>query len=273
MNQSLSIQKPQCNAVYGPVKSWRFGRSLGIDLIGIISTCTFNCVYCQLGNIQRQTTEQQTFIPTQQIISELENIADQKIPLDVVTFSGSGEPTLALNLKEIIIATKEIIKKPIVVLTNSTLLNNPSVRQSLSLADIVAVKLDAVSSNQLRQINRNFETIEITDIVKGIKQFRQEYQGSMAIQTMILSSWKAETQDSYINLIKNLQPDEIQLNIPSRPRALESQLESRGNEISESRGYTCQSLKLISTEELITIAEKIQSFTNIPVRYPIFGDW
>lgn len=272
MNQSLSIPKPQCNAVYGPVKSWRFGRSLGIDLIGIISTCSFNCVYCQLGNIQHQTTQRKIFIPTQQIISELQNIADQKIPIDVVTFSGSGEPTLALNLEEIITTTKEIIKKPIVILTNSTLLNNPLVRQSLSLADIVAVKLDAVSSNQLRQINRTLETIEITDIVKGIKQFRQKYQGNMAIQTMILSPWKAETQDSYINLIKNLQPDEIQLNIPSRPRVLESQLESRGNEISESRGYPCQSLKLISTEELSKIAEKIQTLTKIPVSYPLLGD-
>ncbi|QYX31870.1 hypothetical protein [Sphaerospermopsis torques-reginae] len=64
----------------------------------------------------------------------------------------------------------------------------------------------------------------------------------------------------------------IQFNIPSRPRVLVSQLESRGNEISESCGYTCQSLKLISTEELITIAEQIQKFTKIPVRYPILGD-
>jgi wyosine [tRNA(Phe)-imidazoG37] synthetase (radical SAM superfamily) len=132
--------------------------------------------------------------------------------------------------------------------------------------------LDAVSSNKLRQINRPLETIDLPNIIEGITQFRQEYQGRMAIQTMILSARKPETQADYIDLLKILQPDEIQFNIPSRPRVLVSQLESRGNEISESCGYTCQSLKLISTEELITIAEQIQKFTKIPVRYPILGD-
>lgn len=272
MSESLSVEKPHCTAVYGPVKSWRFGRSLGIDPIGIVSTCSCNCVYCQLGNIQHQTTQRQVFIPTSQIISELQAIALREIPLDVVTLSGSGEPTLALNLAAILAATKEIFKEPAVVLTNSTLLGDKLVRQALSIADIVAVKLDAVSSNKLRQINRPLETIDLPNIIEGITKFRQEYQGRMAIQTMILSAWKPETQADYIDLLKILQPDEIQFNIPSRPRVLVSQLESRGNEISESCGYACQSLKLISTAELITIAEKMQKFTNIPVRYPLLGD-
>ncbi|MFM2064720.1 MAG: hypothetical protein RLZZ507_4391 [Cyanobacteriota bacterium] len=272
MSASPSSQKPHCALVYGPVKSWRFGRSLGIDPIGIISTCSFNCIYCQLGNIQQQTTQRQIFVPTSQIISELQAIAPREIPLDVVTISGSGEPTLALNLEEIIAATKEIFKQPKVVLTNSTLLGDPLVRKALSLADIVAVKLDAVSSNQLLQINRPLETIDLPDIIKGITQFRQEYQGRMAIQTMILSSWTAQTQAYYIHLLKVLQPDEIQLNIPSRPRVLVSQLESRGNDIAESRAYTCENFKLLTFEELSAMAQKIHNVTKIPVRYPILGD-
>ncbi|MBK1986268.1 radical SAM protein [Sphaerospermopsis aphanizomenoides BCCUSP55] len=262
-----SSQQPFCPSVYGPVNSWRFGRSLGIDPIGLISTCSFNCIYCQLGNIQEITTKRQIFIPTSQIFSELQAIAQREVPIDVVTVSGSGEPTLALNLKEILAATKEIFPQPKVVLTNSTLLRQQSVRDALALADIVAVKLDAVSSNQLRLINQAQETIDVADIVKGIEQFRQEYPGRMAIQTMILSAWTAETQAHYIHLIKCLQPDEIQLNIPSRPRVLVSQLESRGNEIVESRSYACDNFKLINPEELAALAEKIHNITKVPVRY------
>ncbi|MBD2568227.1 radical SAM protein [Anabaena lutea] len=267
MSQSPIPEKLEYPSVYGPVNSWRFGRSLGIDPIGIISTCSFNCVYCQLGNIQQKTTQRQIFVPTSQIISNLQRFVRREVPIDVVTISGSGEPTLALNLGEILAATKKIIKQPKVVLTNSTLLGDQSVRDALALADIVAVKLDAVSSNQLRQINQPLDTIDLPDILKGIEQFRQEYQGCMAIQTMILSSWTAEIQAHYIHLIKRLQPDEIQLNIPSRSRILVDQLESRDDEIVESRSYSCQNLKCISAEELSALAQKIYNVTKIPVRY------
>jgi wyosine [tRNA(Phe)-imidazoG37] synthetase (radical SAM superfamily) len=86
-------------------------------------------------------------------------------------------------------------------------------------------------------------TIDLLDILKEIEQFKQEYQGGMAIQIMILSSWTAEIQAHYIHLIKSLQPDEIQLNVPSRSRVLVHQLESRGDEIVESRSYSCQNLQ------------------------------
>jgi wyosine [tRNA(Phe)-imidazoG37] synthetase (radical SAM superfamily) len=74
-------------SVYGPVQSWRFGRSLGIDPIGPISTCSFNCVYCQLGEIEVCTAERQIFIPTEQIIQDLQAFAPWEV--DVVTLSGS----------------------------------------------------------------------------------------------------------------------------------------------------------------------------------------
>ncbi|MGM3309181.1 radical SAM protein [Anabaena sp. WFMT] len=260
-------EKIEYSSVYGLVNSWRFGRSLGIDPIGISPTCSLNCVYCQLGNIQQQTTQRQIFVPTTQVISDLQAFIQKEIPIDVVTVSGSGEPTLALNLEEILQATTYIINKPLVVLTNGTLLGDKSVRDALVPADIVAIKLDAVSSNQLRQINQPLETINLPDILKGISKFRQEYRGYMAIQTMILSAWTAETQAHYIHLMKRLQPDEIQLNIPSRSRVLVHQLESRGNEIVESRAYTCEHFNCISPEELCSMAETIQNVTQIPVRY------
>jgi wyosine [tRNA(Phe)-imidazoG37] synthetase (radical SAM superfamily) len=261
------LQKPQLSAIYGPVKSWRFGRSLGIDPIGYVSTCSFNCVYCQLGKIQEQTSIRRIFVPTSQLLQELQAIAPwQYLDIDVITVSGSGEPTLALNLAEIITVIKKFVKRPIVVLTNGTKLDDSTVRSALALADIVSVKLDAVSSNQLRRINQPLATIDLPEIIGGIKDFRREYPGLMAIQTMVLSAWTQEMQADYIEIVTQLHPDEIQLNIPSRPRVLAHQLESRDNDGIVSRSYSCQSLQCINNETLISLSENIHKKTKIPVR-------
>jgi wyosine [tRNA(Phe)-imidazoG37] synthetase (radical SAM superfamily) len=180
MSVIVSREQAECSCVYGPVQSWRFGRSLGIDPIGSVSTCSFNCAYCQLGKIQQVTATRQVFVPTSQIFDELRAIAPYE-HIDVVTLSGSGEPTLALNLDKILAIVKKVTKLPTVVLTNSTLLHDASVRSALQLADTVAAKLDAISLNQLQQINRPPETINLPGIVAGIEQFRQEYQGHLAI--------------------------------------------------------------------------------------------
>ena len=84
-------------SVYGPVASWRFGSSLGIDPIGLVSTCSFNCAYCQLGEIEQKTEQRRIFITSEQISRDLSAFAPWDV--DIVTLSGSGEPTLALNLE------------------------------------------------------------------------------------------------------------------------------------------------------------------------------
>ena len=111
--------------VYGPVKSWRYGRSLGIDPIGKISTCSFNCVYCQLGEIEQKISDRSVYVSTTEILLNLQKFAPWDV--DIITLSGSGEPTLALNLKEILQETKNLTNKPILVLTNGTTLTNPEV--------------------------------------------------------------------------------------------------------------------------------------------------
>lgn len=250
-------------SVYGPVLSWRFGRSLGIDPIGSISTCSFNCAYCQLGDIQRHTAQRQVFVPTDQIARDLEAFAPWNV--DVVTLSGSGEPTLALNLEEILVTSKTLIGRPTVVLTNSTLLRDATVRQALSCADIVAAKLDAVSSEQLQRVNRPVEGLDLPDILAGLEQFRGEYSGHFAIQTMLLTPWSEDMQAEYIRLMQQLKPDEIQLNTPTRPRPLNRQLETRGAR-GRSRPYPTQMLKQVTHDVLQAFADRIQEATHIQVR-------
>ena len=259
----MSAKNYAFTSVYGPVPSWRFGRSLGIDPIGSSSTCSFNCVYCQLGEIQNHTALRQVFIPTKQIVEDLQAFAPWDV--DVVTLSGSGEPTLALNLREILTAVKETTGRTTVVLTNSTMLVNPEVRSALSLADIVAAKLDGVSSEQLQRVNRPVAGIDLATILAGLKQFRREYQGHLAIQTMLLSPWSEENRGEYIRLMQQLSPNEIQLNTPTRPRSLSRQLETRGAR-SLSRPYPVQLLKQVSREFLQDLATEIKQETALLVR-------
>ncbi|MBU7582137.1 MAG: radical SAM protein [Nostoc sp. TH1S01] len=267
MNAIQSLSNQSFDSVYGPVKSWRYGKSLGIDPIGMVSTCSFNCVYCQLGNIQKHTHQRQIFVPTDHILCDLQAITNWE-DIDVVTLSGSGEPTLALNLAEILACVKTITQRPIIVLTNSTLLGDYKVRSALKLADIVAVKLDAISAKQLQRVNQPVATIDLPEILTGIEEFRQEYQGHLAVQTMVLSLWKPDILQDYIQFIQRLLPDEIQLNTPSRPRVLVRQLDARGNHIEASSNDAYQQLRCVSSEDLCVLAQQIYNVTKIPVRCP-----
>ena len=250
--------------VYGPVKSWRYGRSLGIDPIGKISTCSFNCVYCQLGEIEQKTSDRLIYVPTEEILLELEKFAPWDV--DIITLSGSGEPTLALNLQEILQETKKLTNKPTLVLTNCTTLSNPEVRLALNLADKVSIKIDAVNQRQLQGINRPTETFQLSDIWGGIQEFREKYQGKLAIQTMMLSPWNTQAKAEYIRSIKSLKPDEIQLNTPTRPKPLKHQLDARGNH-TDFHPYAVQKLKCVTQDILQEFANDIYINTNIPVRY------
>ncbi len=255
------------HAVYGPVSSWRFGRSLGIDPIGAISTCSFDCVYCQLGEIERKTSARQVFIPTAQIQQEL--LAGLPWAADVVTFSGSGEPTLAANLGELLAIAKTITGLPTVVLTNATLLGDPGVRAELQRADIVAVKCDGASEAQIRRVDRPVTGMDWQMLQQGMLAFRQTYRGRFTVQTMVLSRWSASDCDAFIAWMRALAPDEIQLNTPTRPRPLRHELAARGNAPQGAAlPYDTKPLKPVASEVLRSLAHHIEVETGIVVRCP-----
>lgn len=254
-------------SVYGPVKSWRYGTSLGIDPIGEVSTCSFNCVYCQLGEIEKITGDRALFVPTTKIIQELQSFAPWDV--DVITISGSGEPTLAANLGEIIESIKQLTHQRILVLTNATLLSDNSVCQDLALADKVSIKLDAVSSKHWQGIDRPVAGLNFADVWAGIEKFRASYRGECAVQTMLLSPWDEDAKVEYIRLMQAIAPAEIQLNTPTRPKPLKHQFEARGNHSSAAeRPYPVQQLKCVSIDILQEFATEIYNATGITVRYP-----
>lgn len=251
-------------SVYGPISSWRFGRSLGIDPIGAVSTCSFNCVYCQLGEIERVSDRRQIFVATAQIERELSQIDPHA--LDIATVSGSGEPTLALNLAEILAAARTIVGRPTAVLTNSSLLHVREVRNALATADIVAAKLDAVTDQHFDGINRPAPGIDRSQILRGLMQFRQGYSGHLAIQTMLLSPWAEAKRNQFIHYIQQLCPDEIQINTPTRPRPFTRQLDARGSH-GTSRPYATQPLQPVKVDVLHKFALQIERETLVPVRH------
>jgi wyosine [tRNA(Phe)-imidazoG37] synthetase (radical SAM superfamily) len=175
----MAETKEQIRYVYGPVKSWRSGTSLGIDPIGEISTCSFNCAYCQLGKIQKHIYKVDTYVPTRKIITDLIELEKEDrfdySKLDVITFAGSGEPTLAENLGEIIDEIRKLNSDvDISILTNATTLNDKAVRERVLKADLVSLKLDAPDDNYLKSINQAAEGVTVASIVSGIKLLKEE---------------------------------------------------------------------------------------------------
>jgi wyosine [tRNA(Phe)-imidazoG37] synthetase (radical SAM superfamily) len=249
------------SAIYGPVNSWRLGLSLGVDLLCVDSICSFECVYCQLGKINRVTSKREVFVPTEKVLANLQNSDWQSA--DVITFSGSGEPTLAANLGEVIEKIKQITHKPIVVLTNSTLLHDKEVRREISKADRVFCKLDAWCDDVLRRVNHPHEGISLESIVSGIAELRREFDGFLAIQTMILRPPNELETEKLAEVFQTIQPDEVQINLPTRPVPQEYFPETRGNAVEFQSGFA--QIKTIPKSELENVRSKLSELTKLPI--------
>lgn len=201
--------------IYGPVSSWRLGRSLGIDpLSAQEKICSFDCIYCQLGKTLHFGKERKIYVPPEEILKEINSLPD--IPVDYITFSGTGEPTLAKNLGEMIETIKASRKERTAVLTNSSLMNREDVKKDLSKADFVVAKLDAYSEDSLEMINQPMEDILFNSILRGIKDFRAIYHGKLALQIMFIELNK-DSCERLVNFAREIEPDEVQINTPLRP--------------------------------------------------------
>lgn len=201
--------------IYGPVSSWRLGTSLGIDLLSQAEKiCTFDCVYCQIGRAPAVYTDRRVYVPTQEIIRELKELPELKI--DYITLAGRGEPCLAGNLGEMIVAVKALMSTPVAVLTNATLLNREDVIQELGMADVVVAKLDAWSQGSIGLINNPAAGVLFDGIYQGIRQFRQKYHGKLSLQMMFMPENK-ESAKKMADIAFEIKPDEVQINTPLRP--------------------------------------------------------
>lgn len=210
--------------IYGPVKSRRLGLSLGIILTPY-KICSFNCVYCQLGNSAGTTAERREYISIQEIISELklwmQNNSQQAKSLDYITFSGSGEPTLNIKIEQLIAEIKQITDVPIAVITNASLFGIASVRQSLLAADLIVPSLDAVTTEVFQKVDRPAGDIAIGQIINGLIELRKEFKGKIWLEIMLVKGINDDLSHlrSLKEIVDKIKPDKIQLNSPVRSTA------------------------------------------------------
>lgn len=203
--------------LYGPIDSWRFGRSLGADpLVGRTKMCPFSCIYCQYGPTLHPTARRGTFVTVERFRAELESLGN--VEADCVTFAGLGEPTLAQNLPALVTEARRRLDLPILLLTGSALMPRQEVRRDLLTFDQVTAKLDAPSEMLYRQINRPTGGFpySLAAIVEGIRQFRRMYTGRLILQMMLLQS-NVHGAAEMAALARSIEADEIHLNTPLQP--------------------------------------------------------
>ncbi len=250
--------------IYGPVYSWRFGQSLGIDPLFYTSTCSFNCIYCQLGHIQNITIERKEYVSTEKVLSDFNNFLSEDKKIDVITFSGSGEPTLAKNLDQMILGIRKRLPQiPIYILTNGTTLHLNEVVKTLQLLDSVTVKLDAGNEKDFQMINRPHDSVCFSTIVKSLIDFRKVYSKKLEIQCMFMPVNQKELEN-LASLLLEIAPDVVQMNTPKRPYPLSWHRENRGNHLGLF-DHEVRELKKIEKEKGLELIEKMKSLTNLEI--------
>jgi len=207
---------PTKHFVFGPVPSRRVGRSLGVDLVPF-KTCTYDCIYCQLGSTTHRTLERKEWAPMEDVLEELRRKLDCRP--DYITLSGSGEPTLHSRLGEIIRRIKAMSDVPVAVLTNGSLLWRKDVREEVALADLVLPSLDADSDYNFRFINRPHPDITFEQMVEGLIAMRREFTGPYWLEVFLLGGYTAIEANvkRLAALAKRIGPDRVQLNTVARP--------------------------------------------------------
>jgi wyosine [tRNA(Phe)-imidazoG37] synthetase (radical SAM superfamily) len=221
---------------YGPVASWRYGRSLGVDITTPPKKCTYNCIYCQLGPTKKHVRTPEDIhedIPlSREIIQEVGETLDrlERKTVDVITFSGTGEPTLNLSIGVIESKIRDIADDlPIILLTNASLLPRKEVRKSIENFDIITAKYDAGDEDTFKRINHPAKgSFKLQEIQNGIKQLHGEMKGLLALEVMLLRGPKGLTntegspRSALIEGIIDVNPDIVQIYTPWRPASVQT---------------------------------------------------
>lgn len=207
--------------VFGPVPSRRLGRSLGVDLVPF-KTCSYDCIYCQLGRTTCPTTERRAWVDVGEVLKEVDSyLASSAEPPDWITLSGSGEPTLHSGIGDVIDGIRGFSRIPIAVLTNGSLLWREDVRNQLSAADLVIPSLDAGDPGTFQAVNRPHEDLDFARMVAGLGAFRRAFRGRYWLEVMLVRGFTdtPEAIERIACLARDIGPDRIQINTVVRPPA------------------------------------------------------
>lgn len=206
--------------LFGPVPSRRLGRSLGVDLTPM-KTCSFDCIFCQLGRTTNKTLERRVYVPVADVVEELRDWVKREGSADYISLSGSGEPTLHADFGSIIDSVRTMTNIPVALLTNTATFGDPEVRAAAAQAQVVKLSLSAWDQSSLAHVNRPCPAVEFEAIVEGQRRFRAEFKGQLWLEVVLL--WGTNTARADVgriaSIVKTIRPDRVQLNTAVRPPA------------------------------------------------------
>lgn len=206
--------------LFGPVPSRRFGRSLGVDLVPH-KTCSLNCVFCQVGRTRQTVLERRDYVPVKDVLDELTRWAASGEHADVITLSGSGEPTLHLHFGDILRAANALKQAPTLLLSNGTCFTTDAVRRDATAADTVKLSLHAWDQTSYETIVRPHPTLRFQEIYAGYLDFRAMYTGRLVLEVFLVRGMNDHPAaiENIAQLCRNIQPEAIHLNTAARPPA------------------------------------------------------
>ena len=209
--------------VFGPVPSRRLGRSLGVNNIPP-KICSYSCIYCQLGRTGDFSAERRTFFGPERIFEavsgKVRSAEEMDRKIDFITFVPDGEPTLDIDLGRSIELISELGINTAVI-TNSSLMSRQDVRDDLSLANLVSLKVDTVDDMTWRKIDRPHGSISLDGILEGIRSVSREYNGKLETETMLLDGVNdsEELVNQTARFLGDISPSTANISIPTRPPA------------------------------------------------------
>ena len=242
--------------VFGPINSRRLGSSLGINISPTtVKICSFDCIYCECGWTLEKNIAPNLFLSVEEITTAIEKKLRQcketATPIDSITFSGNGEPTLHPNFNQIIdllivLRDKYYPKTAITCLSNATQLANKNVFTALQKIENPILKLDAVTDLLFQLINKPTIDISVNEVIKQLQQMH----GNFILQSLFFKGEMdgkpfnnaAEPHLSlWIDVVKQLQPRKVMI-------------------YSLDRNTPAQALEKIPIERLQEIAQQLQRF-------------
>ncbi len=211
-------KKERIGSVFGPVPSRRLGRSLGVDLVPF-KTCSYDCIYCQLGRTTCKTTERREWVPLDDVVDEVRSRLSSQP--DHITLSGSGEPTLYSRLGDLIDRIKGMTDIPVAVLTNGSLLWRPDVLGEIENVDLLIPSLDAGDERSFGQVNRPHDAVSFERLVDGLVSARKTCRGEYWLEMLVMLGFTASEADigKLAQWVQRIKPHRLQLNTVTRPPA------------------------------------------------------
>ena len=206
--------------LFGPLMSRRFGRSLGIDLCPM-KTCSYDCIFCQLGKTPQKSIKRKEFFPLDQICDEISHFLKTDGNAEYITLAGSGEPTLYSRFGELIDFIHSKTDIPVLLLSNGSLFGQKEVREAASGADVVKLSMSAWNQNLFNSINRPDPAISFSDMLAGEIEFRKIFKGRLVLEVFVLAGINGTSTDirKIAKLTNKIKPDVIHLNTVTRPPA------------------------------------------------------